>query len=252
MSQILKGRGVSARFDPDGVHITRSGRQVDIPLAAVREIRAAEARTVEIVLTDGTAHRVEGGNPTATAAFAAALTAVLPEERNPAGGAVVTDTRTPRDWGLYVILSLCGALALAYIGYAVWVTLTHGARVLGVIIGVVPLLAGVVMLASGLAEAVRRIVLSRRGITVLAEAVGKDGKDGKKTVYHYADADGGVHRYTCKRTLQHIQLAYDPDGRVGPAHADWLPFVVGRIFVKIVGAPFWLFVGVAMIFGVLW
>ncbi|MFJ4617023.1 hypothetical protein [Streptomyces sp. NPDC088812] len=249
MSQILNGRGVSARFDSTGVHITRSGRQVDIPLAAVREVRAAAARTVEIVLTDGTAHRVEGGNPTATAAFAAALTAVLPEERNPAGGAVVTDTRTPRDWGLYTILTLGAAVALAYVGYAVWVTLTHGARVLGVIIGVVPLLAGVAMLASGLAEAVRRIVLSRRGITVLAEAVGKDGK---KTVYGYTDADGGVHRYTCKRTLQRIQLAYDPDGRVGAAHADWLPFVVGRLVVKIVGAPFWLFVGGVMIFGVLW
>jgi hypothetical protein len=148
-------------FDSDGVHITRSDQQVDIPLSAIQQVRAAEAHTVEVLLTDGTAHRVEGGNPTATAAFVAA-------------------------------------------------------------------------------EAIRRIALGRRGITVLAEAVGKEGK---KTVYNYTDADGGVHRYTCKRTLQRIQLAYDPGKRVRAAHADWLPFVVGRVLVKIVDAPFWLVVG---------
>ncbi|MFE9442096.1 hypothetical protein ACFYO2_24505 [Streptomyces sp. NPDC006602] len=248
MSQILNGRGVSAKFDSDGVHITRPDQQVDIPLSAVREARAAETRTVEILLTDGTAHRVEGGNPTATAAFVAALTAALPEERDPASGAVITSTQTPRDRGPYGIMALGAVLALAFIGYAVWVALTHGARVLGVILGVVPLMAGVVMLASGIAETVRRIVLSRRGITVLAEAVGKEGK---KTVYSYTDTDGSVHRYTCKRTLPRIQLAYDPDKRVRAAHADWLPFVIGRISVKTIGAPLWLFVGVVMIFGVL-
>ncbi|MFF5184205.1 hypothetical protein ACFY30_10520 [Streptomyces sp. NPDC000345] len=207
MSQILDGRGVSAGFDSDAVHITRSGRRVDIPLAAVREVRAAGARVVEIVLTDGTAHRVEGANPTATAAFAAALTAVLPEERDPAGGARFTDTRTPPDRFLHGIMALLAVLALAYVGYAVWVALTHGTRVLGVIVGILPLGAGAVLLVSGVAEALRRIVLGRRGITVLAEAVGKEGK---KTVYRYTDADGEVHRYACRRTLQRIQLAYDP------------------------------------------
>ncbi|WP_329342772.1 hypothetical protein OG866_41095 [Streptomyces sp. NBC_00663] len=255
MSQILNGRGVSARFDSDGVHITRSDRQVDIPLSAIQDVRAAQARSVEILLTDGTAHRVEGGNPTATAAFVAALVPLLPAEREPDAGAVVTDTQSSRDWGLYAIMTLGTVLALAYLAYAGWVAFTHGSRVLGVVLGILPLLGGVAMVGSGLAETVRRAVLSRRGITVLAEAVGKDGKDGKdgkETVYGYTDADGGTHRYTCKRTLQRIQLAYDPARRVRAAHADWLPFVVGRVFVKVVGGAFWGVVGAVMVFGVLW
>lgn len=249
MSQILNGRGVSARFDSDGVHITRSDHQVDIPLSAIQDVRAAQARSLEILLTDGTAHRVEGGNPTATAAFVAALVPLLPAERVPGAGAVVTDTESSHDWGLYAIMALGAALAVAYLGYAGWVAFAHGSRVLGVVLGLVPLLGGLTMLGAGLAETVRRTVLSRRGITVLAEAVAKDGK---KTVYGYTDADGATHRYTCKRTLQRIQLAYDPARRVSDAHADWLPFVVGRVFVKVVGGAFWGVIGALMVFGVLW
>ncbi|MEU6347952.1 hypothetical protein ABZ896_01330 [Streptomyces sp. NPDC047072] len=248
MSMVLNGRGVSARFDSGKVRVERSGQQVEIPFRAVREVRTVGERVLEIELADGSAHRVEGGNPTATAAFAGALTAVLPRERDPEGAAVVTEAEPTRDWFLYASMAGLGALALGYVGYVVWVALNHGSRVLGVLLGLLPLLAGIIMPLTGISEVVRRIVLSRRGITVLAEAVGKDGK---KTVYVYTDAEGETHRYTCKRSLQRIQLAYDPGGRVGAAHADWLPFVVGRVLVLIVGGLFWLFVGGAMVFGVL-
>ncbi|MFI5688878.1 DUF3592 domain-containing protein [Streptomyces sp. NPDC051636] len=232
------------------MHIDRSDHQVDIPLSAIQEVRAAEARTVEIVLTDGTAHRVEGGNPTATTAFVAALTAVLPDEQDPAGRAVVTDPRSPRDRGLSGLMALAVVLLLAFLGYVVWVALTHGTRVVGVITGLVPLTLGLGMLATGVQETFRRILLGRRGITVLAEAVGTEGK--KKVVYEYVDADGAVHTYTCKRRLQRVQLAYDPHLPTRAVHADWLPFVVGRVFVLVGGSFFWLFAGVVMIFRVLW
>ncbi|TQJ74904.1 hypothetical protein [Streptomyces sp. SLBN-31] len=60
-------------------------------------MRTADARTVEFLLTDGTIQRAEGGNRVATSSFAEAVTAVLPERRDPAAGAVVTDTGTPSD-----------------------------------------------------------------------------------------------------------------------------------------------------------
>ncbi|MGW2233273.1 hypothetical protein [Streptomyces sp. NPDC001759] len=249
MSQILNGRGVSTTFDSDGVHITRTGQRIDIPLPAIQEVRTADARTVEFLLTDGTIQRAEGGNRVATSTFAEAVTAALPERRDPAAAAMVTETGTPPDRALYVITALCALVVLAFIGYAVWVGLTHGARVVMVIVGVLPLVAGVVMPVSGIAETVRRIVLKRRGVTVLARAVGKEGK---QTVYRYTDAAGRARSYTCKRALERIQLTYDPAERVGAAHADWLPFVIGRVYVKVFGGVFWLIVGVVMVFGVLW
>ncbi|TQJ74902.1 hypothetical protein FBY22_7915 [Streptomyces sp. SLBN-31] len=36
------------------------------------------------------------------------------------------------------------------------------------------------------------------------------------------------------------------------ARADWLPFVVGRVYVKVFGGAFRLPFGVVMVFGVLW
>ncbi|MFE0513402.1 hypothetical protein [Streptomyces sp. NPDC058964] len=36
---MLNGRGVSTVFDADGLHLDRSEQRVDIPLAAVREVR---------------------------------------------------------------------------------------------------------------------------------------------------------------------------------------------------------------------
>ncbi|MER8006114.1 MULTISPECIES: hypothetical protein [unclassified Streptomyces] len=57
-------------------------------------------------------------------------------------------------------MALCALVVLAFIGYAVWVGLTHGARVVTVVVGVLPLVAGVVLPVSGIAETVRRIVHS--------------------------------------------------------------------------------------------
>ncbi|MEW1771960.1 hypothetical protein [Streptomyces sp. NPDC086777] len=247
MSIILNGRGGSARFDADGVHITHSGRKVDIPLSAIREVRSAEPRVAEVVLTDGTMHRMAGRNRVTTTAFITALTAALPEERDPAARARITSS--PRERVLYWLVALGALVVLAYLGYLVWVGSGYGVGgVVIAVLGTVPLTAGIVLPVSGVTEVVRRVVLSRRGITVLAVAVGKEGK---KTAYRYTDADGGAHGYVCKRKLQRIQLAYDPEGSVGAAHADWLPFVAARVAWHVVGGLFWLWIGVDLVFAAL-
>ncbi|WP_225835174.1 DUF3592 domain-containing protein [Streptomyces sp. NK08204] len=250
MSQILNGRGVSASFDSDGVRLDLRRRRVDIPLAAVREVRTAEDRVVEIVLTDGATHRVEGGNPTATAAFVAALTAELPRRRDPAGSALVTTTEYGGNADAWAALAMIAALPLAYVGYVVWVGVTHGTRVVAVIVGTLPLVFGLGVLFLTVQEAFRRIVLARRGITVLAQAVGKDGK--KNVVYEYVDAEGRVHKYSCRRKAQRTQLAYDPHKPERAAHAMWPPFAVLKLLTFFIGSLFWLYVGGYLSFGLLW
>ncbi|MEV5315843.1 MULTISPECIES: DUF3592 domain-containing protein [unclassified Streptomyces] len=248
MSQILHGRRVSAKYDSDAVRIEHPDRQVGIPLAVVREVRTPEPRVVEIVLTDGAVHRVEGGNPTATAAFAAALTGVLPALRDPAGSALVTtdESREPRLWWVLTPLVL---LVLAYLGYAGWVAATHGARILGVVVGLVPLAIGLLGFLGGIEEATRRAALARRGISVHGYATGRR----KKTVYYsYTDADGGVHTYSCRRNVQRTEIVYDPRQPSRAAHAQWLPFLLMKLFLMIFGGAVWLFIGVVMVFGVLW
>ncbi|MER6347710.1 hypothetical protein ACWC10_16965 [Streptomyces sp. NPDC001595] len=211
-------------------------------------MRTPDQRVVEIVLTDGAVHRVEGGNPTATAAFAAALTGVLPTPRDPAGSTLVTtaETRDPGLWWLLVPLAL---VVMAYLGYAGWVVATHGARILGVVVGLVPLAIGLAGVIGGIEESSRRVALARRGIAVHGFATGRR----KKNVYYtYTDADGGVHTYSCRRNVQRTEIVYDPRQPSRAAHAQWLPFLLVKLFVMIVGGAVWLFVGVVMVFGVLW
>ncbi|MGW0769700.1 DUF3592 domain-containing protein [Streptomyces sp. NPDC002676] len=250
MSQILNGRGSSAQFDADGVHLELRRRRVDIPLVAIREVRTTE-RVLVIVLTDGATHRVQGDNPTATAAFATALTAKLPlrRDQDSAGSALVTTTEHGGNADGWAFLALLAAFPLAYIGYAVWVGVTHGARVLAVIVGTLPLGFGLGVLFGTGEETFRRIVLARRGITVIARAVGTDGK---KTVYQYSDAEGRVHKYRCGRKAQRTQLAYDPLNPERAAHAMWPPFAVIKLLTLFCGSLFWLYVGGYLAFSLLW
>ncbi|MCJ0873594.1 hypothetical protein [Streptomyces sp. AP-93] len=95
---VLIGRGAdsgtSATLRAGHLRIQQGPQYTLIPLAAVQEARAGEELLVEIALTDGAVHRLSGANPTATAAFAAALNRALPEDRDPAGSALVTTGST--------------------------------------------------------------------------------------------------------------------------------------------------------------
>ncbi|MER5487647.1 hypothetical protein ABT024_31160 [Streptomyces sp. NPDC002812] len=88
------GRGTSATLEAGHLRIQQGPQCTLIPLAAVQEARAGDELLVEVVLTDGAVHRVSGRNPTATAAFAAALNRALPQDRDPAGSALVTTGST--------------------------------------------------------------------------------------------------------------------------------------------------------------
>ncbi|MFE4638241.1 hypothetical protein ACFRJ1_33400 [Streptomyces sp. NPDC056773] len=106
-SHVLIGRGAdrgtSATLESGGLRILR-GREVTlIPLAAVREVRAWGESLVEILLTDGAVQQVSGSNPTATAAFTTALNRALPQERDPAGSALVTTASLPGGEPLWTI-----------------------------------------------------------------------------------------------------------------------------------------------------
>ncbi|CAL9505745.1 PH domain-containing protein [Streptomyces sp. enrichment culture] len=248
MSQILNGRGVTARYDAEALRIEGGGRQTRIPFAAVQEVRTPEARVLEIVLTDGAAHRVEGGNPSATAAFATALTGVLPPSRDPAGSALVTTAETGElsVWWLFGPLI---ALTLGYIGYAWWVGARHGVWVLGAIAAPLPLLVGLVLFFGGVEETCRRITLARRGITVEAYA---STRRLMNVSYRYTDADGGEHFYSCARTVQRTHVVYDPRNPASAAHVQWLPFLLVKLaFVLTVGALL-LACGAFLALGWLW
>lgn len=246
--QILKGSGVSATLDDAKVRLEQREARLDIPLQAVRETRVPAERVVEIVLTDGATHRVEGGNPTATAAFAEAVTRALPVERDPAGSALVT-TEALDQGGLWGPLALLASPVLAYIGYAVWVAATHGVRVLGVIIGVLPLLFGIASLGAGVQETFRRVVLRQQGITVRAQAYGRKKR---QTLYVYTDTDGAQHNYWCGRKIPEINIAYDPRKPERAAHAAMLIEVIARVTGLLLVGVFLLALGIQMAFGLFW
>ncbi|MGC0330683.1 hypothetical protein RKD23_003673 [Streptomyces sp. SAI-170] len=248
MSQILNGRRVTATYDAEALRIDRSGRRTDIPLAAVREVRTPAERVVEVVLTDGVVHRVEGGNPTATSAFATALSGLLPQRRDPAGSALVT-TSGSRETSVWWFFGPLILLVLAYLGYAGWVASTQGVRVLGVIVGLLPLFIGLLLFFGGLEETSRRITLARRGITVEAYATSR--RRGS-TYYRYTDADGREHFYNCQRNVQRTHIVYDPRNPGTAAHVQWPPFLLLKLFTMIVPGGLVLVVGVVMVFGALW
>ncbi|MFD6889016.1 hypothetical protein [Streptomyces sp. NPDC059957] len=108
---------------------------------------------VEIVLTDGATHRVSGGNPTATAAFAAALNRTLPEDRDPAGSALATTGSLPGGEPIRITWRAHGrtaAIVLAYLGYTIWAGVTRGAFVaVNVAVIGIPVFLGLAALAAG-------------------------------------------------------------------------------------------------------
>ncbi len=211
-AQILPGRdGHEALLDGAVLRLEAPGVHTRIPLAVVREARA-EGREVAVELTDGAVHRLDGGNPTAAGAFAAALTAALPAERDPAGSAKVVVSRDkpneplpPRFWVLVVVL---GLLAVGYLGYLVFAGVTHGPSVILGIIGIVPLGAGLAVLAYALINAKVYTVLALRGITVSAQLARRYRKSA--STYEYVDAHEGVHTYSASYRGEQVKVVYDP------------------------------------------
>lgn len=121
---------------------------------------------MEIVLTSGVRHPVTGPNPTATAAFATALSGALPPEPDPDAAAAVTTEQEPNRGLPWKLLSLLGAPALAFVGYVTWVGIARGSDgAFAALLGGPFILIGLALVAYAVEEIHRRAVLQSRAPT---------------------------------------------------------------------------------------
>ncbi|MFF9912315.1 DUF3592 domain-containing protein [Streptomyces sp. NPDC013457] len=235
---------------------TRSGSRTDgitvIPLAAVAEARVAEApgSALEIVLTDGEVHRVEGVPEAASASFAAALADALPERRDPAGSALVIRPAVRR--GRWYRIAVVAAIALAYAGYAAWADDTPGERDTGVITGLFPLFVGLSVCLLAVEEVLRRTRLARHGVTTDAERVGADDA---RPRYYFNDAAGIPRPYTGSGsgsgsgTAPTLTVVYDPRRPDRAAHEAPLAAVIRKVTLLLAGGGLLLWLGAWLAFG---
>lgn len=192
--QILAGRDdTEAVLGGGTLRLAAPRSRTDIPLVVVREVRA-DGREVVVELTDGAVHRLDGTNPTAAGVFAAALTAALPQERDPAGSGRVIVTRdeprepNPRGLRFWVFTVVSGILVAGYLGFLVFSAVNHGPEVIFGILAAVPLLLGYAALVASVALGPKYAALARRGITVMAWLSHRSRKG--QSAYEYADPEG--------------------------------------------------------------
>ncbi|MEV7523898.1 hypothetical protein [Streptomyces sp. NPDC091371] len=216
---LVGGDGAETVLEGGGLRLVDPRAPTEIPLAVVQEARTGGGHHVEIVLTDGTVHRVHrvhGGNPTAAASFVTALTAALPERRDPAGSARVTvtpltppaepeKTRKPFDRVRAILL----AVLLAYVGNTIGVNVVNeaGAIILP-LVAVIPLVLGATLQFNAVLLTQVHLTLRRRGITVPAHFTNR-GKDGASW-YTYTSADGVQHRARGNNLGPVTRVVYDP------------------------------------------
>ncbi|MCX4787256.1 MULTISPECIES: hypothetical protein [unclassified Streptomyces] len=252
-SQVLLGDDdAETVLDAHGLRVVNQHSRAEIPLAVVQEARTDGGRHVEIVLTDGVVHRVDGRNATAATGFVTALTAALPEQRDPAGSARVTVTalKQPEKDKLEPVvrlrLAIIGALILAYLGYAIWVGATRGPDVIFVIVGMVPLAMGLIMLFCAVHDTLLDLALRRRGITVFA-AFNFRTRDGAAW-YKFTDTDGVERSHRGKNRGPRTRVTYDPKKpwRTSSQLA-WGPLVV-KLFALTTGGVLMLLAGVDVAF----
>ncbi|WP_407837981.1 hypothetical protein ACE1OC_18860 [Streptomyces sp. DSM 116496] len=212
-SQVLSKGNSSATLGPDRLVIKQGRQRTEIPLEAVQEVRAGGDTVLRVVLTDGAVHRLDGGNATATEAFRIALDEALPAERNPAGSSLVITETEPsviKAWQVWVGILVFVA---GYLGFVVWVG--HSAPDPEswplVLFAVVPLGVGLPCTVVVLWKTKDRVVLARRGITVLASAA-YHVNGVKLSSYRFTDVDGNEHTHQPMfgRSAATIQVVYDP------------------------------------------
>ncbi|MGW7313922.1 hypothetical protein [Streptomyces sp. NPDC054865] len=213
---LVGGDGAETVLEGGGLRLVDRRARTEIPLAVVQEARTDGGHHVEIVLTDGAVHRVDGGNPTAAATFVTALTSALPERRDPAGSARVTvtpltppaepeKTRRPFDWVRATLL----AVLLAYVGNTIGVVVAYEAgAILFPLVAVIPLVLGAALQFSAVQQTHAHLALKRRGITVPAHYRSR-GKDGASW-YTYTSADGVRHLARGNNLGQVTRVVYDP------------------------------------------
>ncbi|MFD3662173.1 hypothetical protein ACFWVF_16465 [Streptomyces sp. NPDC058659] len=211
-SQVLTKGDADAILDADLLTIRRDRLITRIPLAAVQEVRPHGDKALEIVLTDEAVHRIEGGNAYATTAFLTALNNALPQERDPAGSALVTtedDGFTLKMWQAWT----GGAAVLAaYAGYVWWTGSAHGGEWgIAAFFGLLALIIGLLSTFAVVMSVADKVVLARRGITVVAKRAYYP--NGKKTRhYTFTDTSGNEYEQNApNRVTENIHVVYDPE-----------------------------------------
>jgi len=211
--QVLGKGDQSTVLRPDRLTTTDGRWITHIPLAAIQEVRPDGDTALTIILTDGVPRRLTGGNAYAASAFLAALTAALPEQRDPAGSALITTEEGGRIIKVWQVW--CGALALlaAYVGYVWWTGATHGeAMGFAAFFAAPGVLLGGLLSFSVYFSFDGRLVLRRRGITVAATR--HYHPNGKRAGwYKYTDTSGNEHTtsYGANRTTEEIHVVYDAE-----------------------------------------
>ncbi|MFF9474749.1 hypothetical protein ACF1E9_19290 [Streptomyces roseolus] len=196
-------------------HLTIEQRRVvtTVPLAAIEEVRRTGATTLTLVLTDGVTRPLPEGNAYSTPAFHAALEEALPERRDPAGSALLTTEDGPASiprWAVW--LGVVGFLG-AYTAY-VWLTgAAHGPGMGSAAFAAVPgLLVGGLGVAAVVRSATDRVLLARRGVTVVARrAYHPNGR--RAGHYGFTDVSGNAltTHYGSGRATDEIHVVYDPE-----------------------------------------
>ncbi|MET9676016.1 hypothetical protein ABZY68_23425 [Streptomyces sp. NPDC006482] len=211
-SQVLAKGDDDAILDSDRLTVTRDRLITRIPLAAVREVRPSGDKALEVVLTDGAVHRIEGGNAYATAAFVTALVNALPEERDPAGSALVTTEDVGFVLKMWQAWTGGAAVLAAYVGYVWWTGAAHGAEMgIAAFFGLLALLIGLSATFAVVMSVTDKVILARRGITVVAKrAYYPNGK--KARYYTFTDTSGNEYNQDApNRVTENIHVVYDPE-----------------------------------------
>ncbi|MEU7011761.1 DUF3592 domain-containing protein [Streptomyces sp. NPDC046332] len=250
----LEGRRVSLTLGTGALTLSRTGTRTEgltvVPLAAVAEARVAEAPGrpgLEIVLTDGEVHRVDGVAEAAAASFATTLSDALPDRRDPAGSALVT--RPAAHGTRWARIAVVAVIALAYAGYGVWVDDSPGTRDLGVTTGLFPLVVGLSVCLLAVEEVLRRTHLARHGVTTDAEPVGTGGA---RPRYYFNDSDGVPRPYAGGSGASTVTVVYDPRRPDRVAHEARPATVIRKVALLLAGGSLLLWLGVWTAFGRLW
>ncbi|MEU6339344.1 hypothetical protein ABZ883_00090 [Streptomyces sp. NPDC046977] len=241
---VLRGGGVTARFDGDDVHVSEGHERRRIPVAAIEEVRAAgpQGSTAEIVLTTAggpaTVHSVTHHNSRAVTAFAAAVNAAVPprdahepredgtalvevtstKSRPARGDAKPAEEATAGEAAGGIVLLL---LALGWLTGLIWLLVDgEGGQALRWGLGFLPFLIGGGALYGFVSELDKGLALRRRGITVVAVFDRKeepaDSEQSAVTVYRFTDLKGVVHDYRgsgrkVEGDARRVEITYDPD-----------------------------------------
>ncbi|MFJ2649680.1 hypothetical protein ACIO1C_23525 [Streptomyces sp. NPDC087420] len=247
-SVVLRDRSARLCAEPGALLLDRDGTRRRIPLAAVERVRADDARqrSVAVVLTaadgvPGTVFRLNCRNSAAVTAFADAVNGALPRREDGAprrDGAELVRVLPPKrrqpwepNWWF------AGITAGLVFFVAGFVTLVARGDVMGAIlwiIGVSPLVKGLAVLFLVVRALCDRLILWRRGITVLAVRYGSG--------YAFTDAKGTERRVEIDGAAKPVstkparyEVSYDPlrPGRTAAVLpvGSWILRTLGVVFL---------------------